>query len=259
MKQPYKHPAFPQPDDSSIVLWRYMNADKFEWLISYGRIFMASVDRLGDPLEGTTPVGELEWWRRKAASTASEEHRRIVEYNRDFLSRMAKKFRKHCYASCWHINQYENHAMWKCYTNNPKAVAIRTTYETLKNCLPDYIFLGIIRYIDYAIHRLPTMNMFEYIMHKDIYYSFEREVRVVAFSPPMEAPGGKQFADNHFERENFPGFLVYAPPMDINRLIHGVVLHPEAPAKFKSRIDTMCAKSGLPTPTTSRKIRDPVF
>ncbi len=57
--QPYIHPAFPEPDDPSAVIWRYMDAPKFEWLVNCGRLFMPSADRLGDPLEGSTPPGDL--------------------------------------------------------------------------------------------------------------------------------------------------------------------------------------------------------
>jgi hypothetical protein len=81
-EQPYIHPAFPQPDDPSAVIWRYMDASKFEWLVDCARLFMPNADRLGDPLEGSTPPGELEWWRREAANAETEETRRIIEYNR---------------------------------------------------------------------------------------------------------------------------------------------------------------------------------
>jgi hypothetical protein len=159
MQEAYRHPAFPQPEDQTTVLWRYMSGERFKWLVEFGRLSMPSADRLGDPLEGTTPHGELEWWKREAAGASSEEHRKIVEYNRAFLSRMAQGWRNHCYVSCWHMNPYENHGMWGCYTTQPQSVAIRTTYAALRECLPRYIEMGLMRYIDYATARLLTMNM----------------------------------------------------------------------------------------------------
>jgi hypothetical protein len=71
-----------------------MHADKFRWLAEHRRLFMPTADRLGDPLKGTTPPGELKWWERGAAGVDSEEKRRIIEHNRAFLSRMAQVFRK---------------------------------------------------------------------------------------------------------------------------------------------------------------------
>ena len=74
--------------------------------------------------------------------------------------------------------------MWKCYTNSKEAVAIKTTYKQLVDILPDYTYTGIVRYIDYSTEKLPFGNLFEYIMHKDRYYSYEQEVRGVAFPTP---------------------------------------------------------------------------
>jgi hypothetical protein len=220
---------------------------------------MPSADRLGDPLEGTTPQGELEWWKREAANAGTEEKRRIVQYNRAFLSRMAEGLRNNYYVSCWHMSQHENHAMWGCYTKHPESIAIRTTYAALRAGLPRYIEMGTVRYIDYATARLPSMNMFEYIMHKDIYYSFESEVRAVVLTPAGEGPWVAHFRENHFESESTPGFLVFAPTIDFSQLIHGVILHPDAPTAFETEIIDLCTKNKLPGPELSRRNRQPHF
>jgi hypothetical protein len=245
--QPYIHPAFPQPDAPSIVIWRYMDASKFEWLVNWGRLFMPSADRLGDPFEGTTPLGELEWWKREAANADTEDKRRIIEYSRAFLSGMAQQFRNNYYVSCWHINQYENRAMWGCYTEHSTSVAVKTTYAMLRESLLGYVELGMVRYIDYARERLPTMNMFEYIMHKDTYYTFESEVRAVAAPPPVDELGRAHFQKNHFESETTNGFLVYAPPLNL------------AKYAYAAEVRELCAKNGLPAPEASRRNRKPVF
>lgn len=76
---PNHHPAFPQPrDPESTILWRYMDVDKFKWLVSEGRLFMPAAELLGDPFEGTTPQAELQWCD-EAAKAASEEHRNILQ------------------------------------------------------------------------------------------------------------------------------------------------------------------------------------
>ena len=253
------HPAFPQPDDPATVLWRYMNYNKFEWLVTSRRLLMPSADRLGDPWEGTTPKGELRWWRREAAAADSVEQSRVIDRNREFLSRMARGFRNHYYVSCWHMNQHENHALWKSYTSQPEAVAIQTTYLALRKCLPTYVEMGMVRYIDYASDRLPTFNMFEYVMHKDIYYRFETEVRAVALPPAVDRLGRTHFLENHFESESSPGFVVYAPPIDVVSLVHEVVLHPDATSEFAERVADMCVQNGLPHPGSSRRTRQPVF
>jgi hypothetical protein len=94
---------------------------------------------------------------------------------------MAQQFRTNYYVGRRRVNRHENQAMWGCYTKKPDPVVIKTTYSILRDLLPEYVDMGIVRYIDYAAERLSTMNMLEYITHKDTYYSFEQEVRAVAF------------------------------------------------------------------------------
>lgn len=118
----YIHPAFPQPDDTNISLWRYMDLEKFEWMVNNSRLFMPSTDRLGDPFEGTTPKGELKWWLRQAENADSVEKEKIIKHNRSLISHMVEQFRNQYYMSCWHINEFENYAMWQCYTKSINAV-----------------------------------------------------------------------------------------------------------------------------------------
>jgi hypothetical protein len=257
--QSYNHPAFPQPSDTSISLWRYMDFNKFEWIVNNGRLFIPCADRLGDPFEGTTPKGELQWWLREAENAESDEQKRIIEHNRRFLSRMAEKFRNNYYVSCWHINEFENYAMWQCYTKSNIAVAIRTRYSILRACLSSHVEMGMVRYIDYATERLPSMNLFEHIMHKDIYYEYENEVRAVAASFIAYKEWQTHFSENHFEKENSPGFLVYAPLIDLNQLILGVVLHPEIPQDAIAKVTDLCMKNGIGQPKLSRRAQEPVF
>jgi hypothetical protein len=258
MQHEYNHPAFPQPSDASTTIWRYMDRTKFEWFMTHGRLFMPSANHLGDPLEGTAPAGTREWWRRQMKGANTPEHRRIIEHNRDFLSRMAQGLRSHYYVSCWHMNAHENHAMWSCYAPEAESVAIKTTYAALRKCLPSYVEMGTVRYIDYASGCLPTMNMFEYVTHKDSYYAFEREVRAVAV-PPFAGPDVADFSKNYFECESRPGFLVYAPVVDLPELVQGVVLHPDAPSDFEKETASLCRRKGLAQPEASRKNREPAF
>ena len=60
--------------------------------------------------------------------------------------------------------------------------------------------MGVVRYIDYATGRPPSMNMIEYIMHKDTYYSFEQEVRAVAKSTCCERTWSRDLTVNFSNR-----------------------------------------------------------
>jgi hypothetical protein len=255
----YQHPAFPPPDDPHAVLWRYLDIDKFTWLVTERRLFMPAAERLGDPFEGTTPQGELDWWRDLAMKADSDEQRKIIEANRLKLCEFARGFKGHYYVSCWHRNQHENDAMWKAYTRGPCSVAIRTTFAVLRASLPSYVDIGMVRYLDYTTGRLPTLNMFEYITHKRIQLSFEQEVRAVALGLLPDQLGGAELRTHLLEKEGDPAFRVYAPPIDLAGLIQGVVFHPQAAPEFIAEVTALCNGHSLPSPAHSEMNREPVF
>lgn len=237
-----------------------MDLDKFKWLVSERHLFMPVAELLGDPFEGTTPRGDLRWWRDEAAKAISEKHRKILRENRSKLSAFAKVFKSHYYVSCWHINRHENSAMWKLHTQHAESVAIRTTFAVLRDCLPSHVLTGMVRYLDYSTERLPTLNMFEYIMHKRIQLAFEQEVRAVAFGlTPTHLGGGSRLQEHLFEKEGASGFRVYAPPVDVNRLARALVFHPGASPACVFKVTAYCADHGLPPPVQSDLKQEPVF
>ncbi|RFC37290.1 MAG: hypothetical protein DID92_2727743266 [Candidatus Nitrotoga sp. SPKER] len=251
MSDEYQHSAFPPPPHPEVLLWRYLDFEKFDWLVSNRRLFMPSAQFLGDPLEGTTPNGHAEWWRSLEADTESEEKRQIIRQNQEKISAFAKAFRPHYYVSCWHMNDFESRKMWRCYTKSADAVAVATSYQALRASLPEYVEIGMVRYIDYSSQSLPSLNLFEYITHKNINFDFEREVRAVALPPATEGLGASQFQANHFESESQKGFLVFAPEVDVAALIDRVVLHPESSPAFVAKICFACDGAGLPKPIPS--------
>ncbi|MEP6786770.1 MAG: hypothetical protein ABI898_13685 [Sphingomonadales bacterium] len=257
--QPYDHPSFPQPDEHSRVIWRYMDSDKFEWLLEHGRLFMPTADKLSDPREGSTPLGQIEWWEQEYKNAITEGQRDTVVHNRSFFAYFAQKLRPRYYISCWHMNEHENYSMWRCYTKTKRAVAIKTNYSALRNALPADALMGLIRYIDYSSDSLPWGNMFEYIMHKDITFSYEAEVRAIATMPPNDELGLQKFLEDHYALTSNPDFYYYAPKVDVTTLVDGIVLHPEAPKTFAARVRKLCAAKGLPAPTFSRETAGPVY
>jgi hypothetical protein len=240
----YLHPAFPRPDDAA-VLWRYMPFWKFERLVTDGRLLFPCADQFTDKREGTAPQGQTTWWEQLIAQAATEDQRQIVVENRDKIAGFASAFRSNYYVSCWHMSPCETPDMWQHYASAPDSIAIRTDFASLRALLMDYVEIGVVRYIDYAADRLPSMNMFEYIMHKDIEMRFEREVRAVAFPPATAELGLTHFRENWFEGEANPRFRAFAPTGDLKSLIHSLALHPEAPTASAQCLQALCARAEL--------------
>jgi hypothetical protein len=242
----FHHPAFPQPATPTAAIWRYLTRSKFEWLVKEGRLFFPNAANLGDPLEGTQPIGDANWWRELGRQAASDDQRQIIANNHHRISRFARAYRTRYYVSCWHINEAENPAMWDQYAPGLESIAIRTTVAKLRLALPAYIEIGVVRYIDYAVERLPTLNMFQYITHKNKAFEHEQELRAVALHPILDGPDKQHFESNFFESVWQPGTFVFAPAVDLAALVEDVVLRPDAPALFAQDIDALRAKSPLP-------------
>ena len=141
---------------------------------------MPTAANLGDPREGSYPQGHVDRWKQMLADAQTDGERQQVIRNRAFLSEYAfHRVRAGSYVSCWHMNEHENHAMWRSYTRGTDAVAVATTYQRIRDCLPRHLFMGTVRYLDYRRDDLPSMNTLETLMHKDAYFSLEQEFRIV--------------------------------------------------------------------------------
>lgn len=248
MVEQVHHPAFPQPTSTEARFWRYLTASKFKWLVNESRLFMPSAAHLGDPLEGTQPKGDANYWRSLVDRAASDEQRRTIEHNHQLISRFAAAFRTRYYVSCWHVNEAISPEMWKLYADSSDSVAVRTTYAKLRSALPAYVELGLVRYVDYAVDRLPTLNMLEYITHKSKVFEREQELRAVAMHPVVEGFDQQHFRTNHFEAEDNPEFRVFAPPVELSEIIESTFVHPEASEPFFQEVRSLYADHGLPIP-----------
>jgi hypothetical protein len=237
------------------VIWRYMAIEKFEWLIAKCRLYMPRADLLGDEHEGTTPPAELVGWRRAAEQAKDEHQRRTIENNRTQLSEYAEVFRQSYYVSCWQMAPDENVAMWERYVKTPESLAIKSSYSTLRGQLQRMIVeLGVVRYIDYDRQGLPSVNMLELITHKRHFFADEREVRAVVCT----------MVQGEVRYEYIDPFLTtdgrgFTPPIDPQRLIQGIVLHPRASPEFRAYVSELCVLNGLPAPALSRLARKPVY
>lgn len=248
MVEQVHHPAFPQSANPHAPIWRFLTRHKFEWMVKESRLFMPNAAHLGDPLEGTQPAGDSSYWLSLLDNAATEEQRRTIEHNRQLISRFAAAFRTRYYVSCWHLNDALSPDMWNLYADDSESVAVRTSVSKLRTALPAYVDIGVVRYIDYATERLPTLNMLEYITHKNKIFEREREVRAVAMHPIVEGLDQQHFRENHFEAENNPEFRVFAPPIQLSATVDLVFVHPRAPAPFLEEMRSLCHKHGLPVP-----------
>lgn len=252
MTREIHHPAFPQPEDLDINLWRYMDLFKFQWLLENSRLYFPGVNELGpDVLEGTQPIGDKAWWQEKIDEEQDSDKKLILENNSKIITEFSKKFREYYFVLCWHMNSSESEEMWKHYTSSSESLVIKTKYSNLRSLLPSVVYMGKVRYIDYMSEKIPSLNVLEFIIHKDLPYEFESEVRAVAAPLTKIDLERKEFEGNLFTKKDDQNVMIYAPTVSIVDLIEEVILHPEASAEFTDGIKDMCLKNGLPQPTRS--------
>lgn len=218
------HTCFPQPENSSVKVWRYMDFAKFIWLLKEKKLFLSRVDKLGDPYEGSHTIKTIQ---------GIEEflHRHKAKEGWGHLAEIYRQARAETYVCCWHEGEYESEAMWRLYSPNGNGVAIQLTYQELVHSIENQheIFIGRIRYIDYSREWFPDANIYHPIMHKRIAFSHEREVRMVCRS------GGQRYEPMP-ENGTLPFTSV---PWDPARWVHKIYVDPYAPKYFFEAVDAV--------------------
>jgi hypothetical protein len=246
------HPAFEQPADPSISVWRYMDLSKFIWMIQRNALYFCRSDLMGDPFEGHYT---------KAIVDQENEYIRALESNTAFMAvphnldmarevyrvstrELPKQLKQKYFVSCWHMNEEESPAMWKLYTSQNESICIQSKYQTFANLLPAEVLLGIVKYIDYRRDSFDTKEMWSYILHKRKSFEHEREIRAVVYcneTCPFEQVGGK-------------GLIV---PIDIAALIEKIIVSPTSQSPLTEVARGLAKKYGLTAPVIQSRVNDP--
>lgn len=234
------HPAFSQPDDENIVIWRYMDFAKYVAMLSTKKLYFSRADKLGDPYEGSLT-------RRERKSL--EERARAQEMSGDlplfwkgkFFEVLMHAWRaaiKENYVLCWHMNPGESEAMWKLYASG-QGVAIRSTYRALVNSLPSNYspvefagpYVGKVSYINYEEENFDSKNMFYSLLHKRLSFKHENECRAVIWKHGNYA--GPDPVPLEVLEKNEAGIFVKA---SLEQLISCVVVSPKAHPWFSDLV-----------------------
>lgn len=227
-----EHPAFFQPTNSNVRVWRYINFAKYVSFLQTSSLYLPQLKTLtkADPYEGTT---------------TRKEFNKIE--NGDKIAVHSQKFRRlglsTTYVNCWHMSETESQAMWKLYSSSyNEAVCIQTTYQKLADALSDipevasnHYFIGIVQYINHHIDEMPPNNGFYPVMHKSKSFEHEREVRIVYWK---RDPG----TENPDSLSTYPSGLQV--PININSATENIVVSPVATTWFFELVKSVTEKYG---------------
>ena len=139
--------------------------------------------------------------------------------------------------------------MWKLYASSGYAICITSTYETLTASLPTNFddalnrgpFLGQVRYVQHDRHLLPTGNSFSPLMHKRSSLIHECECRAVLWRIVGMNDHPEGVPDTILD--TFPAGIEV--PVDLDALIHDVVVSPSAPPWFAEVVADLTGRYGF--------------
>jgi hypothetical protein len=221
-----EHKAFETPPHTCTV-WRYMSFAKFVWLIARESLYFSRLDQHDD------------WWEGLLPRNWNIEHRKYVRFTK--------------YINCWHMNDSESDAMWKLYGNSAgETVAIKTTVGGLIKSLETSATPVYIGKMKYEERDRPEGNLYLPVTYKRKPFRHEKELRLCVSSasndnPPDLAQLKQALAplgiDNRSDVEILKeiGDKGIQVPVDLNQLIHEVVICPNSKHSLSDSVQYIMA------------------
>lgn len=236
----YTAPVFYPTEDYSIV--KYLDISKFLSLLQKEQVFFCRLDKFEDKLEGSLPdvnIGYYKKWFKEIAGPAGLMKNEIDEYVKDRLD-FSEKFKKLNCISCWNKNISESYALWKIYSDMNQGIMIKSSInriiESFENS-KEIIQISEVKYIDHSKDYIPAGNLNYPIIHKNIAYNYEQEVRLI------HKVDMKNGLTHDWESEpNVNGRYIKT---DLDKLIDEIVVSPYSPKWFYEIIMDIMNKYNL--------------
>ena len=230
-----------------MIIWRYMDLAKFISLISNEALYFANPNQFNDPYEFYLPKShnlaknekiiqpfiekinnfKKEMIKNKPGIGKTEEFKQFEEKIKNSEYQMKdteKKLKERFGVSCWHINDYENEALWKIYTNQGQGIAIETTNEKLEKSLKYHrrITLDKVRYEDFDTAQIEKGHEHYSGFIKRKAFEYEKEYRALVLLDEIDY--GK-------------GCFV---KVDLNILVERIHISPLMPEFFLDSVKYLC-------------------
>lgn len=256
------HDALIKPDDNQII-WRYLDMNKFESMLSEKSLFFCRSDKFSDPFEGSIPKKEAEY-RIKSELEMAKFFKREISYEEAVkksadIGNLHKNFKRSFTVNCWHINKGESDAMWRLYLKTNEGVAIQSTVAKLRESFqdnPGEIWISNVRYLDYENdiwfdsdeYPVKGYNLFTPIVHKRSAFAHENELRI--FQQFDEAVHDETYWENE---ANQMGTLI---PANIDILLDKIILPPTADSKVQDMVNQLMTEYQLDREIEKSKLNE---
>ncbi|MEC6816486.1 hypothetical protein VXS05_15750 [Photobacterium toruni] len=255
------------------IIQRYMSLDKFLFIIEKHSLFLTKMSKFDDQLEGSLTAldyldksneagifdnainncfsvyGETPTEREKRLRNSELVTKTLNEatfdtpfgrFSKNETPKIFAKCRENIYVSCWHSSDFECSAMWQLYGKASNALCIVTTVDKLKTQIVNadnlqYKFqLEDVQYLDHSKAEF-TNNVIQPFISKALPFSFEKELRLIAYNPQIDIKNTKD--------DNSNGFIIRIH--SLSELIDKIIISPSSEPSFKQRVEKLCCKHGL--------------
>jgi hypothetical protein len=222
------HPKATLPADRQITVWRYMDRWKFEDLIKKEKLYLCRADRLQDKFEGTYSREQLydmdQWLTVKGYESIIDHEKKRRQVNR-------QRF----YISSWCMSPYDLDLMWKAYTKDIHAIALKSRISMLEaicDRATEYwpLDISIVNYFGHAEgHFIDYFaDGFDAFVNKDYHFELDREIRILHWRSYKPVQPESVFL-----------------PVDLSLLIECVILAPGAKSKDAEEVRKLLDGCGL--------------
>ncbi|MEI8078459.1 MAG: hypothetical protein WCH61_02370 [bacterium] len=166
-------------------VWRYMDIDKFTWMLQQKALYLTRVDRLQDKFEGTYSRVQL-----------SGMNQRFLIEGLDYVVAGEKRFRaarrKSTFVFCWTMAETDMDLMWKGFLNDKIGVSIRSSVGRLIELCDSASFIrpldiSMVKYVDLQESQIDYTAIYPFL-HKDKHFALENELRLLHWPTLVEPP-----------------------------------------------------------------------
>jgi len=147
--------------------------------------------------------------------------------------------------------------MWKLYLKSDEGIAIRSTYNkleaSLKNATED-IYIGTVKYINYATDFMPEGNIFNLFTHKRLSFAHEQELRAIIHHSPLSDDTNSL----DFSKDTIVGGI--NAKVDLESLLDSIYLAPNSPKWIQELTEAILRRYNLDAPVIQSALdEDPVY
>ncbi|MGY5149908.1 MAG: DUF2971 domain-containing protein [Candidatus Nitrosopumilus sp. bin_68KS] len=241
------HTEFKEPSKNP-KLWRFMNFTKFVSMLDSNALYFCRSDLLGDSFEGTYTKFSFDKKKDTLKQLFLNKDNAFFESAMKNDKMMHDLWKKSCFISCWHRNEYEPYDMWKTYTQTNEGISIQSSWNRLIKSFKktqEIVYAGMVDYIDYE-NEDNSGNLFRKYLTKRKNFSHENELRAIFLEKP---------SNNIIKTKDDPdkvdwGKIPNGMKININLddLIEKIVVAPNSPSWFKPLVESLCKKYSFNKP-----------